>query len=88
MQLSPPITVLGILIFGLIVTKVYVPQREKTETQVTVSKIAYDQLENWAKRHVDDSGNSLSVPKLIEKMSNDLEGSTNNLGSPSSRNEK
>jgi len=75
MQISPPLTVLSIIILGLVVTKLYVPQKVKNETQVTVSKTAYDQLENWAKRHVDDSGKSLTVPKLIEKISDDLEGS-------------
>ena len=67
-------------------TKFYVSHKIETETQVTVSKIAYDQLENWAKRHVDDSGKSLTVPKLIEKMSNDLQGSKSKSVSPESGN--
>ncbi len=86
MQLSPPITVLSIIILGLVLTKLYVPQKVKTETQVTVSKIAYDQLDNWAKQHPDDSGNSLSVPKLIEKISDDLKGSKSKSVSPKSGN--
>ena len=82
MQISPPLTVLSIIIFGLIVTKLYVPQKVKTETHLTISKIAYDRLEDWAKSNVDDSGKSMTVGNLIEKISDDLKVSTIKSGSP------